>query len=336
MSARSAWASSASARRRPRPPRSGGAPYRVGAVPGRRPTNRPPVSVGSVRTASKGTANLVDPSASTARHSRAPRPPMAASSLGHVAEPHLPHCVLATNERSARDSRPATHGRIQLRAPRAREHAAPVVPRDRADLVLGEPRGGERVEEPREPGDVAELVGHRRPVEVGAERDVLDPDAVARRSGRGRRSWTAACRRRRRRRPRMNGAANTMPTSPPDAAIASSCASVRLRVDAHRAWTPECEAISGAPSSRATSQKPASLRWLRSTAMPSSAQRRTSRRPAAVRPGPVSGEAGNMNGTPWANAFGRLHTGPASAGPRRTRARGRGARGRSPRRPRGA
>ena len=32
-------------------PRSGGARYRVGAVPGRRPTNRPPVSVGSVRKA---------------------------------------------------------------------------------------------------------------------------------------------------------------------------------------------------------------------------------------------------------------------------------------------
>src|SRR6478672_2370868 len=113
----------------------------------------------------------------------------------------------------------------------------------------------------------------------------------------------------------MNGAANTMPTSPPEAAIASSCASVRLRVEAHRAWMPECEAMSGAPSSRATSQKPASLRWLRSTAMPSSAQRRTSRRPAAVRPGPVSGDAGNMNGTPWANALGRLQTGPSERRP---------------------
>ena len=106
-----------------------------------------------------------------------------------------------------------------------------------------------------------------------------------------------------------------MPTSPPEAPIASSWASVRLRLAGHSAWAPECEAISGASSSRATSQKPASLRWLRSTAMPSSAQRRTSPEPACVSPGPVSGELGWANGTPWANAFGRLQTGPSERRP---------------------
>ena len=49
--------------------------------------------------------------------------------------------------------------------------------------------------------------------------------------------------------------------------------------------------------------------------MPSSAQRRTSASPAAVRPGPVSGEEGKANGTPCANAFGRLHTGPSERSP---------------------
>src|SRR4051812_8872283 len=97
--------------------------------------------------------------------------------------------------------------------------------------------------------------------------------------------------------------------------MASSWGSVRLRVEAHSACTPECEAMSGASSRRATSQNPASLRWLRSTATPSSAQRRTRRRPAAVSPGPVSGEAGKGNGTPGADAFGRLHTGPNDRSP---------------------
>ena len=49
--------------------------------------------------------------------------------------------------------------------------------------------------------------------------------------------------------------------------------------------------------------------------MPIEAQRRTSASPAAVSPGPVSGEEGKANGTPWANAFGRLHTGPSERSP---------------------
>ena len=64
------------------------------------------------------------------------------------------------------------------------------------------------------------------------------------------------------------------------------------------AWTPEWLATSGPGSARATSQKPFSLRWLRSTMIPSSAQRATSAWPAGVRPGPVSGVPGKMNGTP--------------------------------------
>ena len=49
--------------------------------------------------------------------------------------------------------------------------------------------------------------------------------------------------------------------------------------------------------------------------IPSSAQRVTSARPASVSPGPVSGEDGEMNGTPCANALGRLHTGPIERSP---------------------
>ena len=91
---------------------------------------------------------------------------------------------------------------------------------------------------------------------------------------------------------------------------------MRLRLEGASACAPECEAISGAASMRATSQKPASLRCERSTATPSSAQRRTSAAPSGVSPGPVSGEEGNANGTPCANAFGRLQTGPSERSPR--------------------
>ena len=49
--------------------------------------------------------------------------------------------------------------------------------------------------------------------------------------------------------------------------------------------------------------------------MPSSAQRSTRLRPAGVSPGPASGDAGNANGTPVANAFARLHTGPSERRP---------------------
>ena len=106
-----------------------------------------------------------------------------------------------------------------------------------------------------------------------------------------------------------------MPTTPPLAATASSCASVRLRVDGQSACAFECVATSGAVERRATSQKPRSLRCERSTSSPSRLQRRTSRSPAAVRPGPVSGEPGKRNGTPSAKAFGRLQTSPIERRP---------------------
>src|SRR5204862_4467257 len=59
-------------------------------------------------------------------------------------------------------------------APRGREHAAPVAPRDAVDLGLAEV-GAQGFEQAREAGDVAEGGRHRRPVEVRAERDVLAP-----------------------------------------------------------------------------------------------------------------------------------------------------------------
>ncbi len=66
---------------------------------------------------------------------------------------------------------------------------------------------------------------------------------------------------------------------------------------------------------RAMSQNPASFMWLRSIRIPSSAQRPTSAAPAAVRPGPMSGVPGVIRGTPWANAFERLQTGPSERRP---------------------
>ena len=38
--------------------------------------------------------------------------------------------------------------------------------------------------------------------------------------------------------------------------------------------------------------------------------------PASVSPGPVSGEDGKRNGTPWPKMLARLHTGPMRAQPR--------------------
>ena len=211
MSARSAWASSVSARRRPRPPRSGGAP-----VPGRRGA-RPPADE-------------------------------QAAGVGRVRA----HCVEGYGE--------------PTRPTRARARGASCPTRSRSSSSSVKPVGGERVEQPRQPGDVAELVGHRRAVEVGAERDVLDADAVGDVADVGGDRARAACRRRRRRRRAGTATAKTMPTRPPEAPIASSCASVRLRDDGARARGRRSARRSAARrSSRATSQKPASLRWLRST-----------------------------------------------------------------------
>ena len=84
----------------------------------------------------------------------------------------------------------------------------------------------------------------------------------------------------------------------------------------HSACAAEWLATSGPGSIAATSQKPASFRWLRSTRIPSSrapAHERDARR--RCRPGPVSGEDGKTNGTPCPNAFERLHTGPSERRP---------------------
>ena len=84
-----------------------------------------------------------------------------------------------------------------------------------------------------------------------------------------------------------------------------------------KACALEWLATSGASLKAATSQNPASLRWLRSIMIRSSLQARTSALPASVRPGPVSGELGKRNGTPCPNALGRLQTGPQGTQPRR-------------------
>ena len=136
-----------------------------------------------------------------------------------------------------------------------------------------------------------------------------------RRIARARRSARSACRGRRRNRPAGTAPRTRSRPGHPTRRSRRAANPIRFRDVGHSACTPECEATIGPTSIRATSQKPASFRWLTSIRIPSSAQRRTSARPASVSPGPVSGEDGEMNGTPWANAFERLHTGPIERSP---------------------
>src|SRR5262245_32612656 len=58
-----------------------------------------------------------------------------------------------------------------------------------------------------------------------------------------------------------------------------------------------------------------SLRCDRSIKVFNRLQARISSLPRSVRPGPVSGEEGQRNGTPCPNAFGRLQTGPRERSP---------------------
>ena len=109
--------------------------------------------------------------------------------------------------------------------------------------------------------------------------------------------------------------AKLRPIMPPDLPMIRIWSSVRLREEAQRAWAFEWVATMGALLWRATSQKPFSLRWETSTMIFSSLQRRTSALPASVRPGPVSGEEGKRNGTPWPKALGRLQTRPSDRSP---------------------
>jgi hypothetical protein len=65
----------------------------------------------------------------------------------------------------------------------------------------------------------------------------------------------------------------------------------------------------------ATSQNPASFRWLRSIMIFSALHSRTKALPRSVRPGPVSPVEGKRNGTPWPKMVGRLQTGPTERRP---------------------
>ena len=123
------------------------------------------------------------------------------------------------------------------------------------------------------------------------------------------------------------------PTRPFDCRIASSCRSVRLRVEGQIACAQACVATSGAVLKPATSQKPRSLRCDTSIMIPSRLHARTNSLPAAVRPGPVSGERGNANGTPCPKMFGDSTPNQASAIPPHTGVRGSPDRHRSPRHP---
>src|SRR5262249_6264001 len=88
------------------------------------------------------------------------------------------------------------------------------------------------------------------------------------------------------------------PTTPSDSRMASSCLSVRFLVEEQIACTHVCVATKGAELNLATSQKPFSLRWDTSIMTPRRLHALTKCSPAAVSPGPVSGERGQANGTP--------------------------------------
>ncbi len=114
---------------------------------------------------------------------------------------------------------------------------------------------------------------------------------------------------------RKNETAKFRPTMPCDALIASSCLSVKLRVQGQSVCTFECVATNGLSDSFSTSQKPCSLRCERSSIIPMRLQARTRLLPRSVKPGPVLGECGNLKGTPCPNMFGRLHTIPSERKP---------------------
>src|SRR5215471_18533347 len=102
---------------------------------------------------------------------------------------------------------------------------------------------------------------------------------------------------------------------PPVSPIAVSCLSVRFRECGLKACALECVATRGALLIAATSQNPRSLRCDRSIKIPNRLQAPISSLPRSVRPGPVSGEEGQRNGTPCPKAFDRLQTGPRERSP---------------------
>ncbi|MCY1310540.1 hypothetical protein D9M70_607400 [compost metagenome] len=109
--------------------------------------------------------------------------------------------------------------------------------------------------------------------------------------------------------------AKLSPTRPLLSRTAASCPSVRLRLIGVIACTLEWLTINGFSDSFATSQKPFSVMWARSIRMPMRLHSLTSRLPASVRPGPVSGLEGKAKGTPWPKMVLRLHTGPSERRP---------------------
>ena len=78
----------------------------------------------------------------------------------------------------------------------------------------------------------------------------------------------------------------SMHATPPLAARASSCASLRLRGWSQNPRRPVCESMSGPRAVSITSQKVRSLAWATSITMPSRSIARTSSRPNAVSPAP--------------------------------------------------
>src|SRR6266436_10299532 len=97
--------------------------------------------------------------------------------------------------------------------------------------------------------------------------------------------------------------------------MASSCLSVRFLVEEQIACTHACVATRGATLNLATSQKPFSLRWDTSIMRPRRLHALTKSFPAGVSPGPVSGERGHANGTPWPKMLERLQTSPSERSP---------------------
>jgi len=89
--------------------------------------------------------------------------------------------------------------------------------------------------------------------------------------------------------------------------IAANCLSVRFRECGLKACALECVATRGASLIAATSRTPfIEVRQIDQNSQPIAGVNQLL--PRSVRPGPVSGEEGQRNGTPCPNAFDRLQT----------------------------
>ena len=83
------------------------------------------------------------------------------------------------------------------------------------------------------------------------------------------------------------------PTTPSDSRMASSCLSVRFRVEGQIACAHACVATRNVALNPATSQKPFSLGWGHVDHGAERLQALTESFPEGVSPGPVSGERGH-------------------------------------------